>query len=216
MPVSAWSTTAADNGSTLGIDIAENCAAANVNNALRIMMADLKVKFDSLDAAVGGGSGTSQPLDDTLTALAGLSTAANKVPYFTGVDAAALADFTSFGRSVVALGDANALAALISVISLSSVTFGTNTISLSLVLSASHTLLIQGGTGSLAADTTGTITFPTAYATAPVCIVDGGSSNVSHEGDVHASAAASTTGIAICNSNGSATCTYNWLSIGKA
>lgn len=216
MPVSNWSTTAANNGTTLGIDIAENCAAANINNAMREMMAQLKTKLDAVDSAVGGGAGSSQPLDATLTALAGVSTAADKVPYFTGVDTASVTDLTSFGRSVLALGDANSLAALISVISLSSVTFGTNTISLSLVLSASHTLLIQGGTGSLAADTTGSITFDTAYSTAPVCVVTGGSSNVSHEGDVHPSAAASTTGIAICNSNGSATCTYTWFAIGKA
>jgi hypothetical protein len=214
MPVSSWSTTAADNGSTLGIDIAENCAAANVNNAIRELMAQVKDKFDSVDGTVGSGS--FQPLDATLTAWAGLATAADKLGYWSGSDTASLTDFTSFGRTLVALGDANALAALISVISLSSVTFGTNTISLSLVLSASHTLLIQGGTGSVAADTADTITFPTAYSTAPVCIVSGGSSNASHEGDVHPSSAASTTGITIMNSNGSATCTYTWLALGKA
>lgn len=43
-----------------------------------------------------------QPLDATLTTLAGLSTIANKVPYFTGTDVAALTDFTDIGRSVVA------------------------------------------------------------------------------------------------------------------
>lgn len=213
MPVSSWSTTAASNGSTLGIDIAENCAAANINNAAREMMAQLKAKFDSIDAAIGSGS--YQPLDTDLTAIAALVSAADKLPYATGSGTWALADFTSFGRQVAALGDANALAALISVISLSSVTFGTNTISLSLVLSASHTLLIQGGTGTLAANSTGTITFPTAYSTAPVCIVNGGSSNTSNEGDVHLYSAASTTGISIANSTIPA-CTYAWFAIGKA
>lgn len=52
MPVSAWSTTAASNGSTLGIDIAENCDAANINNAQREMMAQLKTKLDAIDAAI--------------------------------------------------------------------------------------------------------------------------------------------------------------------
>lgn len=42
MAVSDWSTTAANNGSTLGIDISEGCDAANINNALREMMAQLK------------------------------------------------------------------------------------------------------------------------------------------------------------------------------
>ncbi|EIS6464773.1 phage tail protein [Escherichia coli] len=43
-----------------------------------------------------------QPLDTTLTALAGLATAANKLPYFTGKDTVALADLTSVGRNILA------------------------------------------------------------------------------------------------------------------
>lgn len=42
-----------------------------------------------------------QPLDATLTALASLVGAANKIPYFNGVDTAELTDFTSVGRDIV-------------------------------------------------------------------------------------------------------------------
>ncbi|GCM64654.1 phage tail protein [Escherichia coli] len=42
-----------------------------------------------------------QPKDATLTALAGLATAADKLPYFTGADRAALTALTSVGRAII-------------------------------------------------------------------------------------------------------------------
>lgn len=42
-----------------------------------------------------------QPLDSTLTALATLVGAANKLPYFNGVDSAALTDLTAVGRDII-------------------------------------------------------------------------------------------------------------------
>lgn len=54
----------------------------------------------------------SQPLDATLTALAGVTTAADKVIYATGSDAFSTADFTSTGRSLVAVSNKPAAKAL--------------------------------------------------------------------------------------------------------
>ena len=52
-----------------------------------------------------------QPLDATLTAIAGVSTSADKIIYFTGTDTAAATTLSSFGRTLI--DDANASTALI-------------------------------------------------------------------------------------------------------
>lgn len=53
MAVSDWSTTSASNTSVNGVNIAENCPPGNLNNALREVMASVRVMYDNLPTVTG-------------------------------------------------------------------------------------------------------------------------------------------------------------------
>jgi hypothetical protein len=106
MAVTDYSTTPGSNTAISGINIAENCSPANINNSIRQLMADIATALD--DGTFLGGA-SFQPLDASLTALAALVTAANKGVYFTAADTPATFDLTAFARTL--LDDANAAAA---------------------------------------------------------------------------------------------------------
>lgn len=69
-----------------------------------------EVTYDnSIPAFIVHGTGGYQPLDATLTAIAGASTAADKLIYFSGEDTVSVTDFTDIGRTIAGADDAAAV-----------------------------------------------------------------------------------------------------------
>lgn len=97
-----------------------NVATARTNLGLGTAATTASTAYDAAGAATAAQAAAiaaSQPLDADLTAIAALTSAADKVPYSTGTNTWALANFTSAGRTLVGAADAAAQRTALSVYS---------------------------------------------------------------------------------------------------
>ena len=134
MSVTDYSTTAGANVSISGINIAEGCSPGNINDAIRQMMADVRVFYNGSvlqtgEQTIGGVKTFSSALaftgagvaDGTLTALGG---GAGGVTVFKAATADAALDAlgaTTTGKAVVTAADAAAVRAAAGIVALTKV-----------------------------------------------------------------------------------------------
>lgn len=97
---------------TSSIDVTKPVAGIPTTASVRQNFTYAKSEIEALQTAVSTLQIGTQPLDATLTALAAVITAADKLIYATGADAFSTTTLTSFGRSVAACANAAALLTL--------------------------------------------------------------------------------------------------------
>jgi hypothetical protein len=176
MAVSDWSTSAAGNGTVLGINIAENCGAANVNNGLREALAQLAAQLQPWIPIVASVA-SKQDADATLTALAGLPTAANKGVYFTGLDTAGLYDLSALGRTLSASADAAAACNTLGAVRVAALSLANPGYVKFQVGAAPLYFMIAWGTFTANANTTTAVNYAASFPTASFPLVNAGRTN---------------------------------------
>ncbi len=133
------------------IDPTKPVSGTPTTASVRANFAAAKSEIEALQGATAGLEAGKQPLEATLTALAGVITAANRLIYATGADQFAATDLTAFARSLLDDPDAAAARATLGL------TIGTNVqaqdaelSAIAALTSASDRLAYFTGSGSAA------------------------------------------------------------------
>jgi hypothetical protein len=121
---------------------------AGAQNAGGYKITNLATPTANADAATKAYVDGATYLDATLTALAGLATGANKVPYSTGTDTFSQADLTAFGRSLIDDADAAAGRSTLGLGSIATQASSSVTITGGSVTGITDLAVADGGTGA--------------------------------------------------------------------
>jgi len=166
-----WSTTASSNGTVDGINIAEGCPPANINNAIRSAMAIIRSTFASgLQTFLAGSTalpvvngGTGATTAAGIRSAAGLGSIATQ-----NANAVAITGGTISGLSsalAIASGGTGATTASAALTALGGLGVSSYSFASPGYIKFTNGLLFQWGSASVGADSSATVTFPVAYTT---------------------------------------------------
>lgn len=212
MAVEDWSTTAASNSSLGTIALGENAMSVDdINDFAREMMAQIATWRDGAIAGLGD-SADYQPLDATLTALAAVTSAADKGLYFTGSDAPATYDLTAFGRTLAALADVAALRTLLGAVTITAASIA-STGYIKFDISGTP-FTIQWGSQSVGGNAQTNISYPTSFSSFSRPVVSGAAATTNAQDNAPGVRSAGLTSFSVINAINSSVTVW-WIAVGS-
>jgi hypothetical protein len=202
--VQDWNTDAGQNTTVGGINIAENCPAGNVNNALREIMAQIAEWVDDPGF---------QAENANLSALAALSFVANRLLYTNGSGVLSLATLDPFMRGLLATANAPTLCNSIGAIRVSALSLN-NPGYVRLQLGTNQFLQAAWGTASVSGGGVN-ILYPANFPNMGFPVISGGGGGSGSQINppfVNASGIAAN-GFPVINPRGEGT-TISWVAVG--